>query len=298
MKRLIFNLIFLFFALNLVTCNAEVAKEDLIFSNSDTLHIATYNVRIKTMGDTNERAWDKRQSFVAQLISSYRFDVFGVQELVNIAQEKDLNKLLPSYNCFSKGRDNNEGTSGERLSIYYNKNRFNVIDSGFFFLSPTPNVASKGWDAALNRISVWVKLYDTITKKNFYFFNVHFDHMGITARSESANLLISKVKEIAGSETSYCVGDFNASPFETAVYDKMKSYFTDSKIEGKSEQVNSVGTFNNWDVNAGFLPESLRIDYIFSTKAKILTYKVLTDKYVAETYPSDHFPVMISSVIE
>lgn len=298
MKRLIFNLFFLFSAFNLVTCKAEVVKEDLIFSNSDTLHIATYNVRIKTTGDTNERSWDKRKSFVAQLISSYRFDVFGVQELVNLAQEKDLNKLLPSYKCYSKGRDNNEGTSGERLSIYYNKNRFNVIDSGFFFLSPTPNVASKGWDAALNRICVWVKLYDTITKKNFCFFNVHFDHMGITARSESANLLISKVKEITGSETTYCVGDFNASPFETAVYDKMKSYFKDSKIEGKSEQVNSVGTFNNWDVNAGFLPESLRIDYVFYTKVKILTYKVLTDKYVAETYPSDHFPVMITSVIE
>ncbi|MDO9152386.1 MAG: endonuclease/exonuclease/phosphatase family protein [Paludibacter sp.] len=298
MKKWFFNLIFLFFTFNILSCKIPIQDAGFINSTSDTLRIATYNVRIKTSGDIDKRAWDERKPFVAQLINSNRFDVFGVQELVNQKQENDLKVLLPSFNFFSKGRDDTQGTSGERLTIFYNKNRFNELDNGFFFLSETPEIASKGWDAALNRICVWVKLYDKVNKKTYFFFNVHFDHIGTTARAQSAALVVKKMNEIARDETTFCVGDFNASPYETAVYKTMTAKYTDGKIVYNSETSGSMGTFNGWDVSKDKFPENVRIDYIFTAKVRILAYKVLTDKYVPETYPSDHFPVMMLCLME
>jgi endonuclease/exonuclease/phosphatase family metal-dependent hydrolase len=293
MKKNICTLFLLLFAITFTNCKATETVLDEYVSTSDTLKIATYNIRIKTPADINARSWENRKAYVAQLINSNKFDVFGVQEIANSTQENDLSTLLPTYSFLSKGRDNTAGTSGERIGVFYNKVRFTEENSGFFFLSETPDVASKGWDAALNRICVWMRLYDTITKKSFYFFNVHFDHIGTTARTESAKLAIAKIKEIAGDNYVVCGGDLNASAYETAVHVEMKLYLDDSRDISETTPTGSDGTFNGWNMTLTTFTESNKIDYIYCRKVQVISYSVLNDKYVAETYPSDHFPVMI-----
>lgn len=293
MKKDIYILFLLLLAISFTYCKASKTILEVHISTSDTLNIATYNIRIKTPGDINERSWDNRKAHVAQLINSYKFDVFGVQEIAESTQGDDLASLLPAYRFFSKGRDNSAGTSGERIGIFYNKVRFREENNGFFFLSETPDAVSKGWDAALNRICVWMKLYDTITKKSFYFFNVHFDHVGTTARAESAKLVVAKIKEIAGDDYVICGGDFNAPPSETTVHKAMTSYFDDSRVISETTPTGSVGTFNGWSINSSTFTENKKIDYIYCKKFQVISYSVLNDKYVAEAYPSDHFPVLI-----
>lgn len=268
-----------------------------IVSISDTLKVATYNIRIKTTADTGERSWKKRKKQVTKLITNHRFDVFGVQEIVDNSQERDLKFLLPAYNIFSKGRDDSEGKTGEKLAVMYNNIRFTEQDKGFFFLSETPAKASRGWDAALNRICIWIKLYDNVTNKPFYFFNVHFDHVGTSARAESAKLVVSKIKEIAGSETAFCVGDFNASPYETSVYNTMTTYMADSRATSETDPKGYAGTFNGWDISSKYFSKNVEIDYIFVTNIQIFTYSVLNDIFSDNIYPSDHFPVMITCKI-
>lgn len=258
------------------------------------LNAATFNIRIETTYDTGARSWENRKSQVVQLINNHKFDVFGVQEIVNYDQENDLKKLLTAYSFVSKGRDNNEGTAGERLAIFYNKQRFAILDSGFFFLSETPDKMSKGWDAALNRICMWIKLKDKVTRKSFYFFNTHFDHVGTMARAQSAKLIVAKINEIAGRSTVFCVGDFNASPAETNILTTISTALSDSRLLSKATPTGTLGTFNGWEINAPDFGEKVRIDYIFSRKIKVLSYAVLNDKFVPETFPSDHFPVVIN----
>lgn len=293
MKKNIYVLFLLLFAISFTNCKSSEKLLERYVSTLDTLNIATYNIRIKTPGDINARSWDNRKAYVAKLINSYKFDVFGVQEIADSTQEYDLSSLLPAYRFFSKGRDNTAGTSGERIGIFYNKVRFTEENSGFFFLSETPDVASKGWDAALNRICVWMKLYDTITKKSLYFFNVHFDHIGKSARAESAKLVVAKIKEIAGDDYVICAGDFNASTYETAVHTELKSYLNDSKEISETTPTGSVGTFNGWSITSSTFTENKKIDYIYCKKFQVISYSVLNDKFVAETFPSDHFPVLI-----
>ena len=298
MKVKLIALIHLFLTLSLTACASEFNAENNIISTSDTLRIATYNVRIKTTSDTEGRAWKNRKKQVAKVINTHAFDVFGVQEIINNSQESDLKNLLPSFNHISKGRNDDEGKTGERLAIFFNKKRFTEQENGFFFLSETPEKASKGWDADLNRICIWIKLYDKITNKSFYFFNVHFDHIGVTARTESAKLVVAKIKAIAGTKTAFCVGDFNASPAEPKVYSAMTSYMADSRATSETSPSGPVGTFNGWDVASATFSENVKIDYIYTNKVQTFSYAVLNDKYVTTNYPSDHFPVMISCKLQ
>lgn len=47
--------------------------------------------------------------------------------------------------------------------------------------------------------------------KQFYVFNVHFDHQGVIARKESSKLILAKIKTIAGQSPALLTGDLNGS---------------------------------------------------------------------------------------
>lgn len=288
MRSIILSLLLLL----LFGCKSEINANSYFSSTSDTLRVATFNVRIRTNSDRNERSWVQRKEHVAELINSYRMDIVGVQEMVDIPQENDLKKLLPNHNSFTRGRDDTQAKTGERLGIFYHRERFLLLDSGFFFLSETPGIASKGWDAALNRICQWVYLHDKVTQKDIYVFNTHFDHQGRQARAKSAALVVSKIHEIARENPVFLIGDINASPYETEVYDVFSNTFNDARhispvLKGPA------GTFNGWRVQNSSFGENLRIDYIFLSKGiEVTEYRVINDQFVPETFPSDHFPVL------
>ena len=257
------------------------------------MNVATFNIRLQTSGDSADRAWDNRKTHVAKLINDYNFDIFGVQEIGSSQQKADLGELIPGYTYFGRGRDDQKGTEGEQLGIFYKTDRFTIRDYGFFFLSETPDMMSRGWDAALRRVCVWTKLIDKQTYKPFYVFCTHFDHVGVKAREESARLLVEKVKEIAEDAPVLCVGDLNTSPESSGMYKTITGYLDDSHEVPGARVKGSVGTFNGYDVSRSTFPSSVRIDYILSRKVKVFNYAVLNDRYSSKTYPSDHFPVMI-----
>ena len=271
----------------------EAYARDSIMYNSDTLKIATYNIRIKTKNDRGLHSWKNRKASVAKLIKSNKIDICAVQEIKNKSQERKLQKLLPNFSLYSKARENNRGSRGERIGILYSKTRFQKENDGFFFLSPTPTISSKGWDAASNRICVWVKLYDKISQQSLYVFDAHFDHKGSIAREKSAELIISKIKEIADNKSVICCGDFNASPAETKVHDALKTELIDSEQIADIKMNTTVGTFNSWADSISSFPENTKIDYIYCKDIQVFTYNILNTKIENDAYPSDHFPVMI-----
>jgi endonuclease/exonuclease/phosphatase family metal-dependent hydrolase len=220
-----------------------------------------------------------------------------VQEVGSKNQEADLKALIPGYAYFGKGRENVAGTDGEQVGIFYKTNRFKLKEKGSFFLSETPDTISLGWDAVCRRMCVWTKLYDSKCNMTFYVFCTHFDHMGVKARVESAKLIVDRVKRIAADSPVFLVGDLNASPDATEMYQTLHTAFGDSREISKKRPDGSVGTFNGYDISKMMLPASARIDYIFCKKVAVLNYRVITDKFSDKTYPSDHFPVMIECVI-
>lgn len=270
---------------------------------SDTLRIATFNIRIQTSEDTGNRSWTKRKQYAGDIINNlYKFDLFGAQEIASSSQQSDLMSYLTGYSIFWKGRSNTAGTTGERCAIVYRTSRFELIESDWFFLSATPDVYSVGWDAALSRICQWVKLKDKITNREFYFFNTHFDHVGTVARTESAKLVIRKIGEITAGEdiAVFLTGDLNFSTENgTAAYTTiLNGGLRDSRSIPSRRQIKGpVGTSNGWDMSPASYTESKRIDFIFvNNRVDVSSYTAIDKKYVDDAYPSDHFPVMITAL--
>jgi endonuclease/exonuclease/phosphatase family metal-dependent hydrolase len=251
------------------------------------LRLMSYNIRYDNPGDGDNR-WDKRKTFVAGLIRFHQPDVLGVQEAL-LNQIKDLEVALPQYGWYGVGREDGK-EKGEFSAIFYNKNRFDLLDKGTFWLSPTPDMPSKGWDAAIVRICSWIRLKDKRTGNTFYHFNTHFDHLGEKAREESAKLILTKIQSIAAKEAFTLTGDFNTPP-TSAPYKIMtgSGQLWDAKTITGSPHYGPEGSWSTFDVATGI---GERIDFIFvSDQFDVGQHAILTDSQ-QKHYPSDHLPVI------
>jgi endonuclease/exonuclease/phosphatase family metal-dependent hydrolase len=249
------------------------------------INIISYNIRLNTNSD-GVNAWPNRKDNVKALVKFYDADILCVQEA--LPEQFDYLSEGTDFDVVGVGRDDGK-RKGEFSAVYFNKNRFTKKDGGTFWLSTTPDVPSKGWDAALNRVCSWVRLYDKFNKKEFLVFNTHYDHVGVQARIESAKLLKQKIQEIAPKLPVVFTGDLNVTP-ETEAIATIKSFLTDSKEISVEAPYGPDGTFNafKWDS-----PLKNRIDYIFVNKAfKVQKYAVLSDSK-DQRYYSDHLPVFV-----
>jgi endonuclease/exonuclease/phosphatase family metal-dependent hydrolase len=217
--------------------------------------------------------------------------IIGIQEALH-HQMEDLQAQLTRYRYLGVGREDGK-QKGEYSAIFVDTTRLQVIQWETFWLAEQTDVPGiKGWDAAITRIVTWAKLRDRKTKKNFYVFNTHFDHIGRVARRESARLLISKVNEIAGTAPCIVTGDFNAKPGDEPIQVIMDQnnagHLRDSKELSLTPHYGPAGTFT------GFQPserDDEPIDYIFiKNKVKVLQHATLSQTWKGR-FSSDHFPV-------
>lgn len=286
---------------------------------SQQLNVATFNIRYKNNGDARKgNAWEDRLPIVSGLIRFHNFDIFGTQEALN-DQLVDLSSQLKDYKYIGVGRNDGK-KAGEHAAIFYRSDRFKLLQSGNFWLSEKTTSPNRGWDAALPRICSWGEFEEIGSKKRFYFFNTHFDHVGVKARRESAKLIIEKIKEIAGNNPVLLTGDFNVDQTNEIYAILNKSGLVSDAYETAEFKYAPNGTFNHFDINT---KTNSRIDHIFLSKGfKALRYGVLTDSYrmpastkkdvstsgnfpkevSLQSYeaklPSDHFPVMVVVDIE
>ena len=282
MKKLIIFVSLLFLAM------AYGKAED-----KEVLKIATFNLRMDTPSD-GENAWFHRKDMVNDLIRFYGFDLFGTQE----GFTHQLNDILrlSDYRFIGVGRDDGKD-AGEHCAIFYRSDRFKVLDQGDFWLSEHPEKPGRGWDGTCcNRICTWGKFEDLKNHKQFYFFNVHYEYEGDVARRESSNLMISRIKSIAGNQPVFLTGDFNAFPTEEPIRILNDSGFlNDSYKITKEAPFGPVCTYHGYDST---IKTEERLDYIWVTDSiQIDKYGVLTNTLYGHT-PSDHFPVMVVAEIK
>jgi endonuclease/exonuclease/phosphatase family metal-dependent hydrolase len=278
------------------SCELPIADEtDRVYS--DTLQVGTYNVRIATPVDEDHRSWCFRRNYIALQIYTHHFDLFGVQELMDAAQEQELKRLLPDYAFYAKGNGDATGNSGQRIAIVYEKHRFECQDSGFFFLSETPEYPTVAWDAEFVHLCQWVRLHDRHTLKDFYFFNTHLSWCGKEARKNSVQQILSRIRLIPLDLPVLLGGDMNAPPTETDTYGPLATNLSDSRLVAETQPEGYVGTFNNWEPTPWNFTETRRYDYLFVRHVQVIGYQTLNEQYVDDCWPSDHFPILLSVVL-
>ena len=256
--------------------------------SAQNIRIITYNIRYNNPGD-GINAWPNRSQQVAALLEFHQADIFGLQEAL-IGQIQDIQKQLPHMKWVGVGRDDGK-EAGEFSPLFYNSKKFKALKSGWFWLSQTPEKPGLGWDAACNRICTWLLLEADKKDQQFMVFNTHFDHQGTKARTESAKLILQKIKELNRDNLPVILtGDFNLTPEQEPISVITKE-LKDSRSISKDAPYGPAGTFNGFKFDS---PLKDRIDYVFvNNRVEVKQYGVLSDSK-DQRYPSDHLPVFVN----
>ena len=296
--------------------------------NAQQMLVGSYNIRYKNWNDSVQgEVWQKRCQVICDQVNFMSPDVFGAQEVL-YEQLGNMLNALDGYDYIGVGRDDGKH-GGEHEAIFYKKDRLTLLDHGDFWLNETPEKPALGWDAACIRICTWgkfchkeqrpLKRHGLFNRKkpqrdDFYFFNLHMDHVGVVARLEAAKLIVQKIREIAQGYPVIVTGDFNVDQTN-----EIYTIFTESGLLKDSFDAARIrfaenGTFNAFKTD--YFTTS-RIDHVLvSPVMNVEAYGVFTNSYWTpdesddllksadapqeisfDTYirhnPSDHYPVFV-----
>jgi endonuclease/exonuclease/phosphatase family metal-dependent hydrolase len=257
------------------------------------LRVMTFNLRYDNPGD-GQNAWPNRRDWVAGLVRWHAPDALGVQEAL-ASQLADLDTRLPGFSRVGVGRADGK-ERGEFSAILYRADRLELVDSGTFWLSQTPEVpGSKGWDTAIERIATWARFRDRRTGCRFVHLNTHFDHVGEQARRESGRLIRQRLVTLAGGGPAVVTGDLNADPssvpYRVLTRDTIAGAVPPLVDAFVASRDGSYGPTSSWNAFKAIEP-GRRIDYVMVTPGvPVFAHAILPD-YWDGRFPSDHLPVM------
>ncbi|WP_302374402.1 endonuclease/exonuclease/phosphatase family protein [Alistipes timonensis] len=268
----------LFFLLALtaaVSCNAP-----------QELTVMTLNMRYDNPED-GANNWRFRRERIAELIRSEAVDLLGTQEVL-ANQFDDLQALLPGYRAVGVGREDG-ARAGEFNAVFFRSDRFELLDSGVFWLSENPETpGSKGWDGACERLATWTVLRDK-SGGELLFINTHLDHIGEQARREGVALLLRRIETLRAGRPVILTGDFNAEPSSPVIARIVADSALRSAWDTAPIRSGSAWSFSDF----GQLPEEERplIDYVFyGGGLEVVSCSILPDT-LGGGYLSDHAPV-------
>lgn len=239
----------------------------------------TFNLRCTGLGKTSIAY--RAPLLTAQLLATGA-DSIGVQE-ANLRWMLYLREHLNGYESVGVSRGNGKNR-GEFSAIFYQKEKYDLLDSGTFWLSKTPDVpGSSDWGSANIRICTWAILQNKETKQTYAHFNTHLDHVSDNARTNQMKVLLERMNTIAGDLPVILTGDFNAET-DSEMYQTAAAALQDSRLT--APVTDDKGTFHSY----GAITPKL-IDYIFvSSSVTPLVYHVIDDK-INDVYLSDHYGI-------
>jgi endonuclease/exonuclease/phosphatase family metal-dependent hydrolase len=275
-------------------------------ATAEPVRIQTYNIMMDKPSHKTD-AWDLRRDGVIQSLHEQNADIFAVQEAF-INQVRDLATAFPTHGWVGVGRFDG-AEQGEHSAVFYRKDRFELVASGVFWLSATPDVpGSKSWGSSQPRVTTWERLREKpaggkgeneykgekVQRNNpdLLVFGTHFDHLSGSARLESAKLILRKADELkaAGGDALVVVmGDFNSSQ-DAPPYREFTAApaLRDAQTLSVEPHIGPDWSFTKLD---GLITS--RLDFVFvDPRWQVLRHGISAMQWEGR-YPSDHLPVIV-----
>ncbi|MCJ1223378.1 hypothetical protein MMC12_000018 [Toensbergia leucococca] len=285
------------------------------------VRLLTHNIRYATTSPfKGEEPWEIRRP---RIINELRFNTTHIPESFICLQEVLHHQLLDVLGGLNKsasideqwtfiGVGRNDGhAAGEYSPILYRPAVWILQNHKTMWLSETPQIPSKGWDAASIRILTIGKFSHRRGNKDLVAMNTHLDDQGSQSRNEAAKIILEQIAH-ARSEADgvFLAGDFNSEPEEEAY---LALTHSQSPVRDLQTLVKEEDRYGNINTFTGFrCGEEKRIDFIFIDQGEdqkedqeedledhpekiqgvprwdIKGYGVLENLFEDEVYSSDH----------
>ncbi|MDX9976024.1 MAG: endonuclease/exonuclease/phosphatase family protein [FCB group bacterium] len=270
---------------------------------ADTLRVITFNVKVDFEEEPGIPTWDERKPLALQALKEAKPDLLGLQEC-SPNQLAFFRESFPNFADIGELKLTDEDqayffttfpilkqigfTSYTDDILMYDKERFELVDHGYSWLSPTPEKPSTGFGNAFPRMMIWATLRDTTSGFEFLASVTHFDN-SMPAQVEMARLSHEILAPYADKGLPMLfLGDFNTD-YERGDYAKLTSSgWKDSYL------VSPKASENGLDNNVVTMTNNRRIDHIFYHGAAFtpLEWRRLDSPDPAQPQISDHWPVL------
>ncbi|EEQ84409.1 hypothetical protein RJZ56_000033 [Blastomyces dermatitidis] len=283
------------------------------------LRILTHNIRYATSAPfRGEKPWkDRKQRLINELHYHSRHNpetFICLQEVLHVQVTDILSGLNPNANkdataewaYIGVGRDDGK-QAGEFSPIFYRPAVWELEESKTVWLSETPSVPSRGWDASSVRIITIGVFKHIVSRKRVLGMNTHLDDQGSKSRYEAAKLILGLINQfltknqLAGRNINgvFLAGDFNSEENQEA-YSVLTA--ADSQLVDAQKQVDAAFRYGSENTYTGFGYEDegpKRIDYVLFGPQRganmswiVDGYAVLPNKFDDGVLNSDHRAVV------
>ena len=255
----------------------------------NSIKVMTFNICGFILDGPN--GWPNRAALNVRTVKRYDADLIGFQE-VGAGILRTYQAELPEYD-YVKGPKYTNHEPYLYPSIFWKQSRFQLIDSGGFWLSLTPDRHSGDWGTKYVRSATWANLQDRQTGLVVSHWNTHLDNKSDAARVEGAGLMLQRIEEIGtGGALVVLTGDFNSAPGSLAYQTLMEGGFVDTFLAAGNEDSETAFTGHRYE---GEAYAGLRIDWILTLdRAQMIQAKscIIARDHDHPLYPSDHYPVI------
>jgi endonuclease/exonuclease/phosphatase family metal-dependent hydrolase len=277
-----------------VTADVRPDGEEEVRPGDASLVVMTFNVLCFFCDDKNYDPWEERLTAFADLFGRHDPDLIGLQELLFKDEVDAILAGSPGYEALYF-QDDSQALFRQYAdaTILYRRDRFDVVENGFYWLSATPDVVlAPGWASSnLPRLVAWARLRDRVTGGDLFFSSTHFDN-NIPNQVNSAPLYVERTRLWAERMPVVAVGDYN-SKLGSPAY----AILTAEADPQHETLLNSFDLATIWRQESNLDPiptydPSHRIDHIFvSGPVDWQVDEWIVDQWVygdKSRYPSDH----------
>ena len=235
--------------------------------------------------------------------------IIGLQECSWTIRE-DILKADSRLKAIGNSVNNEENgyTSTSSNSIIYRSDIYQVVKSGQFWFSKTPDEVSDVWTAGYEpkpRVCTWAKFRVLASGKEFYHYNIHL-HNGSAynplsdsyigdSRTKSLDLLFQRIGlENTQGLPVIITGDHNEGDDSSNAVSDLGSdvYLAYSNSGYTSARWIAASTDKNRTLNSFAEKKTDVIDHIYvNDECTVTRFYVDRNPYCGVTYLSDHYPV-------
>lgn len=247
--------------------------------------VMSFNLRAAHI-DADENRWDNRRPAVNAMIKDRTPVLLGVQECDYLQREHILADN-PAYGAIGVGFGGPTEECEEDI-IFYIKDSLDVISSGTFYLTNTPDLPSKMGQTNHYRVCTWALVRLKADGKQIYHFNTHLDTNESIQAPEMA-VIFDKIQSINTANLPiFLTADWNCEENSTVFSGIRGAGFKSARQEAAVGD--SHKTFNGF----GRYGNGQTLDHCwFKGFGGVNRFTTIRDKYAGVPYISDHYPIEI-----